>query len=138
MAAEPVDEQTWAELFRQAFAARERAHVPYSRFAVGAAALFADGSVVVGCNVENSSYGLTICAERNALARAVVEGRKGLRAIAVVADTREPCPPCGMCRQVMAEFAGPELEVRSRTPGGAEQRYALGELLPHAFGAGFF
>jgi cytidine deaminase len=127
----------WERLFAAAGEARTRAHVPYSRFPVGAAALYADGAIVAGCNVENASYGLTLCAERNALARAVAEGHRGLVALAIVVDTPEPCPPCGMCRQVMAEFGAPTLPVRSRTPQGGEARYSLQELLPHAFTAGF-
>ena len=127
----------WEALFRAALTARARAYAPYSELQVGAAALYADGSIVTGCNVENASYGLTQCAERNALARAVVEGRTGLRAVAVVADTKEPCPPCGMCRQVMREFAREELLVRSRTLAGVESRHTLGDLLPNAFGPDF-
>lgn len=127
----------WEALFRAATEVRERAHVPYSKFPVGAAALFEDGSIVPGCNVENSSYGLSICGERNALARAVAEGKKGLKALAIVVDTATPCPPCGMCRQVMAEFAGGALPVRSRNLAGDEARYTLSELLPHAFTASF-
>jgi cytidine deaminase len=127
----------WDALFQAASEARERAHAPYSRFPVGAAALYEDGAVVPGCNVENASYGLTVCAERNALGAAVVQGHRGLRAVAIVVDTPEPCPPCGMCRQVMAEFAVPGLPVRSRTPAGKEARYTLGELLPHAFTRSF-
>lgn len=127
----------WEELFEAAKAARERAHAPYSRFRVGAAVFYDDGAVIVGCNVENSSYGLSICAERNALARGVAEGRGKPLAIAVVADTKVPCPPCGSCRQVMAEFAGPDLPVRSRNLQGQEDVRQLGELLPHAFDRSF-
>jgi cytidine deaminase len=132
-----MDEIPWERLFEVAHAARARAHAPYSHFPVGAAALYADGTIVPGCNVENSSYGLTLCAERNALARAVTDGHQGLQAVAIVVDTPSPCPPCGMCRQVMAEFAGADLPVRSRTLSGQEDRYRLGELLPHAFTRAF-
>ncbi|MFY1830134.1 cytidine deaminase [Myxococcus fulvus] len=128
-----ADEIAWERLFEEATRVRARAHVPYSRFPVGAAVLYADGSVVAGCNVENATYGLTVCAERNALAAGVAQGRERPVAVAVVANTATPVPPCGMCRQVMAEFAGPNLPVRSRSPGGDEARYTLGELLPHAF-----
>jgi cytidine deaminase len=127
----------WDTLFAAATSARQRAHAPYSGFQVGAAALYEDGTVVPGCNVENASYGLSLCAERNALARAVADGRHGLRAVAVVADSAEPCPPCGMCRQVMAEFGAPTVPVRCRTLQGEEARYTLGELLPHAFTRSF-
>lgn len=123
----------WEALFQQAARVRERAHVPYSRFPVGAAVLFADGSVVAGCNVENATYGLTVCAERNAFAAAVAQGHARPLAVAIVVDTPSPCPPCGMCRQVMAEFAGADLLVRSRTMKGDEAHYTLRELLPHAF-----
>lgn len=127
----------WEQLFEIATHARTRAHAPYSNFPVGAAALYADGSIVPGCNVENASYGLSACAERNALCRGVGEGKKGLVAVAVVVDTPEPCPPCGMCRQVMAEFGAPDLPVRSRNLSGAEARYTLEGLLPHAFTKSF-
>jgi len=127
----------WEQLFEAAKKVRERAHVPYSRFPVGAAVLYADGQVVSGCNVENSSYGLTVCAERGALAAGVSQGRDKPVAIAIVVDTPTPCPPCGMCRQVMLEFAPKELPVRSRNLKGDEARYTLGELLPHAFTSDF-
>jgi cytidine deaminase len=123
----------WEQLFETALQVRERAHVPYSRFPVGAAILYADGSVVAGCNVENATYGLTVCAERGALAAGVSQGKRHPRAIAIVVDTPTPCPPCGMCRQVIAEFAPPEVPVRSRNLKGDEARYTLKELLPHAF-----
>jgi cytidine deaminase len=127
----------WEQLFESARKVRERAHAPYSRFPVGAAVLFADGSVVTGCNVENSSYGLSVCAERGALAAAVAQGLGKPVAVAIVVDTPSPCPPCGMCRQVMTEFAPPSLPVRSRNLKGDEARYTLGELLPHAFTSDF-
>ena len=127
----------WEALFQQAAKVRERAHVPYSRFPVGAAVLYADGSVVAGCNVENSSYGLSACAERSALAAGVAQGRVRPVAVAIVVDTPTPCPPCGMCRQVMMEFAPREMPVRSRNLKGDEARYSLGELLPHAFTSDF-
>jgi cytidine deaminase len=123
----------WEQLFEAAKKVRERAYAPYSKFPVGAAILYADGSVVTGCNVENSSYGLSVCAERSAFAAGVAQGRVRPVAVAIVVDTPTPCPPCGMCRQVMAEFGPPDLPVRSRTPKGGEARYTLGELLPHAF-----
>lgn len=127
----------WEQLFEAAKKVRERAHAPYSKFPVGAAVLYADGSVVPGCNVENSSYGLSACAERNALAAGVAQGRGQPVAVAIVVDTPTPCPPCGMCRQVMLEFAPKELPVRSRNLKGDEARYSLGELLPHAFTSDF-
>lgn len=133
-----ADEIPWERLFEEAARVRLRAHVPYSRFPVGAAVLYSDGAVVAGCNVENATYGLTVCAERNAFAAGVAQGHAQPVAVAIVVDTPEPCPPCGMCRQVMAEFCGQDLPVRSRTPKGDEARYTLGGLLPHAFTKDFF
>ncbi|MFZ5470609.1 MAG: cytidine deaminase [Myxococcota bacterium] len=123
----------WKELFDAAAAVRTRAYAPYSSFQVGAAALADDGSIHTGCNVENASYGLGVCAERNAIARMVAEGRKKLVAVMIVIDTSEPTPPCGACRQVMAELGGPDLAVASRNLEGQEARWTLKELLPFAF-----
>lgn len=123
----------WEMLFEAALQARARAYAPYSRFSVGAAVLTGRGDIVAGCNVENASYGLSLCAERCAIASAVAQGSQRLLAVAIVVDTREPCPPCGMCRQAMAELAGPTLPVRTRNLAGAEARFQLKELLPHAF-----
>jgi cytidine deaminase len=125
----------WARLHDAAAAARLRAHAPYSRFQVGAAVLAEDGTVVLGCNVENASYGLTVCAERNALAALVLAGQRP-RAVAVATGSGPVTPPCGACRQVLAELAGNDLPVRSRTLAGAEQAWTLGELLPAAFTPG--
>lgn len=124
----------WEELFEAALRARLRAHAPYSKFCVGAAVLVEGGEILAGCNVENASYGLSVCAERNAIGRSVSTlGRRKLKAVAIVADTAPPSPPCGMCRQVMAEFADPDLPVRCRNLRGKEKRYVLGKLLPNAF-----
>lgn len=127
----------WNALFAAAEQARQRAHAPYSNFQVGAALLLADGSVARGCNVENASYGLTVCAERNAIGAATLQGQKPV-AVAIVVDSRDPTPPCGMCRQVLAEFGDPSLPVASRTLKGVEAHWTLGELLPHAFTRSFF
>ncbi len=126
----------WSTLWREASKARRFAYAPYSGFLVGAALEGVDGVIVSGCNVENASYGLTVCAERNAIAALVLTGQT-LKRVAIVVDSHAPTPPCGACRQVLAEFGGPTLEVRSRTLSGAEARYRLGELLPHAFTRGF-
>jgi cytidine deaminase len=123
----PEDES----LVAAARAARERAYAPYSDFAVGAALLCADGSVVSGCNVENGSYGLTICAERNAVFAAVASGRRAFSAIAVAGGPESVTSPCGACRQVMAEFA-PELRVLYTIPDGVAET-TLDALLPEPF-----
>jgi cytidine deaminase len=116
-------------LVTMAWQARERAYAPYSGFAVGAALLTADGRVFSGCNVENLSYGLTICAERVAVSSAVAAGAKEFMVLAVVADTAVPISPCGACRQVMAEFGVPRVILANR-----EERleFSLAELLPRA------
>jgi cytidine deaminase len=119
-------------LMREAVRARGRAYAPYSRFPVGAALLLADGSVVHGCNVENASYGLTACAERVAMWKAISEGRKGFVAIAITARHGEGAPPCGACRQVLYEFA-PKLRVIWRSATGDLLERPLAELLPDAF-----
>lgn len=112
--------------------ALERAYCPYSRVRVGAAVLDEAGRVFTGCNVENASFGLTICAERNAVARAVSEGAGGLVAVAIATDRPERLSPCGACRQVLAEFA-PDLLVIAVGASGTRARWRLGELLPAAF-----
>jgi len=127
----------WDRLFDAAASAQRNAHAPYSHFLVGAAVLTDDGRIHAGCNVENASYGLSTCAEQNAIAGAVAEGAKRIAALAIVASTTAPCPPCGRCRQTASEFALPETPVRSRASTGEEARYTVGELLPHAFGPEF-
>lgn len=130
-----IDDSQWEELFKLAYAAREKAYAPYSKFKVGAAALFDDGAVTVGCNMENASYGLAMCAERNAIGAGIVEGKRALLAVAIVGQSPKPVPPCGMCRQVMAEFRPRrrDVQVRLRNLKGGERRYKLKQLLPHAF-----
>jgi cytidine deaminase len=119
-------------LGRAAVQARRRAYAPYSRFQVGAA-VRAGGRIHAGCNVENASYGLTVCAERGAVAGAVAAGARRLEAVAVASGTVPPTPPCGMCLQTLAEFAGPELPVLLLGARGAREETTLGALLPHAF-----
>jgi len=121
------------DLVEAARAARRRAHAPYSGFRVGAA-VRAGGRVFEGANVENASYGLTICAERAAVVAAVLDGRRTLQAVAIASTTSPPTPPCGMCLQTLAEFAGPGLPVTLAGARGARVETTLGELLPRAFG----
>ncbi len=120
-------------LIAEAKAASKRAYCPYSQFRVGAAVLGTDGRVVSGCNVENASYGLTLCAERVATVRAIAEGSTQLKALVVYTPTSEPTLPCGACRQVLFEF-GPELLVICVGQGDRAIRRTLAELLPDAFG----
>ena len=120
------------ELMAEAVKARRRAYAPYSHFPVGAALLARDGRVFHGCNVENASYGLAVCAERNAVWRAVSEGVKEFTAIAVTARDGRGAPPCGSCRQVLHEFA-PRAWVYWRDARGRILRKRLYELLPSAF-----
>ena len=113
-------------------AVRERAHAPYSGFKVGAALEAEDGSMFVGCNVENATYGLTVCAERSAIFRAIADGRRAFTRIAIVADTGEPTPPCGACRQLLWEFCG-DIEVILANLDRTTARYRMSDLLPKPF-----
>lgn len=120
-----------AKLVEIATEVRERAHCPYSHFAVGAALLAESGAVYAGCNVENLSFGLTMCAERVALGAAIAAGERAFTELVIVTDTDEPVSPCGACRQVLAEF-DPQLKITSVTLNGASVTWSLGELLPRA------
>ena len=128
-----ISDQDREALVAAAGEARERAYAPYSGFQVGAALLSDDGSRFTGANVENASYGLSMCAERTAVFHAVAQGVRRLRAVAVVASNDEPTWPCGACRQVLNEF-GPGLVVISEGKGGRREERSLRELLPEAFG----
>lgn len=119
------------ELLEAALAARERAYAPYSKFLVGAAVRAISGKIYTGCNIENASYGLTICAERNALFSAVGAGERKFIALCVVGDTEAPISPCGACRQVMAEFKVPKIILANLK--GDVKEYTLDELLPLSF-----
>jgi cytidine deaminase len=120
------------QLVASARVARERALADYSGFKVGAALETADGEIITGCNIENATYGLTICAERVAMFKALSEGHRQFRRIAVVADTNSPTPPCGPCRQILWEFAG-DIEVVLANTQSVTAIHRLSDLLPHPF-----
>ena len=123
-------------LIEAAMAARERAHAPFSGFKVGAAIQDEQGRIFTGCNIENASYGLTICAERTAVFKAVSEGAGKLRRVAVVADTEVLTPPCGACRQILWEFCG-NAELILANLSGKQESMMLAEIFPRAFDATF-
>ncbi|MFW5878808.1 MAG: cytidine deaminase [Myxococcota bacterium] len=120
------------ELIAAALQAREHAYAPYSHFKVGAALRSASGDVIAGCNVENAAYGLSICAERNAVGRAVVLGHRRFDAVAVTSDISPPAPPCGQCLQTLAEFSD-DMEVILANPKGEVIKVRLHQLLPFRF-----
>ncbi|MCA2971609.1 MAG: cytidine deaminase [Acidobacteriota bacterium] len=126
------------ELARQAMAARQKAFAPYSGFLVGAAVETTDGAIYTGCNIENASYGLTVCAERVAIWKAISEGVPpgAFRAIAIAADSPHPTPPCGACRQILAEFA-PQATVTLINLQGVTREFTVAELLPESFNASY-
>jgi len=123
-----------AALVQAARRARRNAHANYSHFKVGAALETADGAIVTGCNIENATYGLTVCAERVAMWKALSEGHRKFRRIAIVADTNDPTPPCGPCRQILWEFGG-DLEVILANLRTEKGRHRLSALLPLPFDA---
>jgi cytidine deaminase len=127
-----VDSARERALIDAARKARENAVCSYSGFAVGAALETEEGAVIGGCNVENGTYGLTVCAERVAIWKALSEGVRRFRAVAVVTDAPEPTPPCGACRQILWEFAG-DIDVISSTLEGRTKRFKMHELLPEPF-----
>ncbi len=124
------NEKKYEELYKVASEIRKNAYAPYSSFQVGAALLAESGRIYTGVNVENASYGATICAERNAISKAITEGERSFEAIAISAS-KNPAFPCGICRQVLAEFA-PDIEIVVRN-GKELEAYSLGELLPYSF-----
>ena len=127
---------TREELKAAAVAMLDRAYCPYSHFAVGAALECADGTVFTGCNIENAAFSPTICAERTAVAKAVSEGRTDFVRIAVAGRCADFCVPCGVCRQVLREFA-PDIEIICLNGKGEEKVFTLSQLLPHSFGPEF-
>jgi len=131
---EPAPRPGEARLVEAARSARERAHAPFSKFKVGAALETEDGTIVTGCNIENATYGLTLCAERVAMFKAISEGHRRFTRVAVVADTEAPTSPCGPCRQILWEFGG-DLEVILANLHEEKGRYRLADLLPLPFDA---
>lgn len=124
---------TYESLFEEAKRAKMLAYVPYSKFAVGAALMTEDGRIFHGCNIENASYSLGNCGERTAFFKAVSEGRTDFSTLAVVAESKRPVPPCGACRQVMAEFCSPDMPVILFNMNGEMEKTTVAGLLPGAF-----
>ncbi len=124
------------QLIEMAFGTRENAYAPYSNFKVGAALLASNGKVFTGCNVENSTYGLTVCAERVALWKAISDGERQFSAVAVVTESERPAFPCGSCRQLLWEFCG-DIEVILANTQGLKESRRLADLLPHPFDRSF-
>jgi len=133
LSARAIDNRARARLVAAARAVRRHAHAPYSRFRVGAAVIDDRGRLHVGCNLENASYGLTVCAERNAVAAAVAAGARRVRAVAVASGSRPPARPCGACRQVLAELGDDDLLILLAPPSGPAEARRLGDLLPESF-----
>lgn len=127
-----LQESEIAKLIETALQYRDRAYAPYSHYRVGAALLAEDGTIYGGCNVENASYGLTICAERNAIASAVAAGQRKLRAIAIASSDENPATPCGACRQFMVEF-NPNMIVILAGSEETRRVYSAKDLLPESF-----
>lgn len=120
------------ELIKKAKEALQNAYAPYSKFQVGAALLSASGRVFLGCNIENASFSVTICAERAALSNAITQGERDFVAIAIASSDNKICPPCGVCRQALAEFA-PHMRVLLAGDGDEYKEFRLSDLLPEAF-----
>lgn len=125
--------EEYKKLINEAEKARNRAYTPYSKFKVGAAVLSVDGKIFTGCNIENASFGLAVCAERVAIFKAISEGSTKFKAIAVIGNTDKPCSPCGACRQVISEFGEDILLIMANLKGDVKIK-KIKELLPEAFG----
>ena len=126
-------EVDWQGLVKAAKSGYKNAYAPYSKFHVGAAALTADNKVFNGCNVENASYGLTVCAERNCIAQVVISGEQKIKALVVYTEQEKLTPPCGACRQVIAEFMSADAPVKAVNHLHHEKLWSVSELLPDAF-----
>lgn len=127
------ENMNWDFLVEKAITAKKTAYVPYSGFHVGAAVLTPDGRIFTGCNVENASYGASICAERTAVVKAISAGETKISAIAITSDSDDLTFPCGICRQVIAEFAIPEMKLICANKNGEYKEYKMNEMLPNAF-----
>lgn len=128
-----IKQEQWQKQIEAAREAYTKAYAPYSNFHVGAAALTESGKVVQGCNVENASYGLTVCAERNCMAQAIIQGERSIKSVVVYTEQENLTPPCGACRQVIAEFIPEHGEVMSINHLGDSKVWTVAELLPNAF-----
>jgi cytidine deaminase len=134
--AEKLEKDRTEELIEAAKRAYEMAYCPYSHFCVGAAVMTKSGKIYIGCNIESASYGLTVCAERVAVWKAVSEGEREFERVSVVADTEELTPPCGVCRQIIWEFCG-DIPVTFSNLKGKVETVQMSELLPRAFDTKF-
>ncbi|MFT5997293.1 MAG: cytidine deaminase [Glaciecola sp.] len=128
-----IEDNVISRLVNAAREGFERAYAPYSNFHVGAAALTASGNIVKGCNVENASYGLTVCAERNCLAQGVISGEQAFSAMVIYTNQEKLTPPCGACRQVIVEFLAPNALVMAVNHNNDRKQWTVNELLPDAF-----
>lgn len=123
----------WLKLTTFAKNSADKAYAPYSNFHVGAAAITEQGTVVQGCNVENASYGLTVCAERNCIAQAIIKGEQQFTAMVIYTEQEKLTPPCGACRQVIAEFFQPTAQIMAANHLGEQKQWTVAQLLPDAF-----
>lgn len=123
-----------AELLKAALEGQKNAYAPYSGKLIGAAVLMDNGKIYGGCNVENASYGGTVCAERTAIFKGISDGAKKIKEVLVVSSEKNPWPPCGFCRQVIAEFASPETPIHLTNPQGQSRSFKFIDIFPEAFG----